>query len=365
MSGLRRCTRCLLPETFPGIAFGDDGICNFCPRGDVAPTPATLGREALVAAIAERSASSRYDCLVAFSGGRDSSYVLYYASRVLGLRVQAFTIDNGFMPQATIDNIDRAVRILGVDHVVERHNLVVKTVRRLLPAWLRKPSAAMVSLFCTGCRLGLQRGFIHATRAAHTPVVLSGLGEPEQGFAMQLLGAGRPVVRGMIKGLCGELLSNPSYLLERPSLLWWIYLEYLYAGNLYGISRFTPVKCLLSPGMRHVKFFEYVPWREDHIVSTIEAELGWRNWQESVSSWRSDCKISLLKNALYLATLGFTKNDVLVSNLVRLGVMSRDKGLARVERENLAYEPFLESFLPEFGITYGVYRDAMRMAGFG
>ena len=27
---LRRCRRCLLPETFPGIDFDEDGVCNYC-----------------------------------------------------------------------------------------------------------------------------------------------------------------------------------------------------------------------------------------------------------------------------------------------------------------------------------------------
>lgn len=29
-SGLKRCTRCILPETFPGIEFDEDGVCNYC-----------------------------------------------------------------------------------------------------------------------------------------------------------------------------------------------------------------------------------------------------------------------------------------------------------------------------------------------
>jgi len=27
---MRRCTRCILPETFPGIEFDEDGVCNYC-----------------------------------------------------------------------------------------------------------------------------------------------------------------------------------------------------------------------------------------------------------------------------------------------------------------------------------------------
>jgi hypothetical protein len=27
---IRRCTKCLLPESFPGIEFDHKGVCNFC-----------------------------------------------------------------------------------------------------------------------------------------------------------------------------------------------------------------------------------------------------------------------------------------------------------------------------------------------
>ena len=27
---MKRCTRCVLPETFPGIQFDDEGVCQYC-----------------------------------------------------------------------------------------------------------------------------------------------------------------------------------------------------------------------------------------------------------------------------------------------------------------------------------------------
>ena len=27
---MKRCTRCILPETFPGIRFDEKGVCNYC-----------------------------------------------------------------------------------------------------------------------------------------------------------------------------------------------------------------------------------------------------------------------------------------------------------------------------------------------
>ena len=29
-SEMKRCTKCILPETFPGIEFDEEGECNYC-----------------------------------------------------------------------------------------------------------------------------------------------------------------------------------------------------------------------------------------------------------------------------------------------------------------------------------------------
>ena len=92
---LRRCTRCILPQTVAFIDFDDDGVCNYChgyrkmePRG-----PDTL--EAVVAR--HRRTDGQPDCILAFSGGRetgDRTYcnaslrnklklTAYYAARLL------------------------------------------------------------------------------------------------------------------------------------------------------------------------------------------------------------------------------------------------------------------------------------------
>jgi len=67
----------------------------------------------------------------------------------------------------------------------------------------------------------------------------------------------------------------------------------------------------------------------------------------------------LLKNCFYRDTLGFTKNDELVSNMIRLGTMTRAEGLARIARENVYPEQFLKDFLAEVGVPYQAYRTGL------
>jgi hypothetical protein len=353
---MKRCSRCTLPETYPGISFDQDGVCSRCPKHGEVVTVVPLGEERLHSAIdGHRGKNKDYDCLVGLSGGRDSTYALYYAVKVLGLRVLAFTIDNGLMPQQTHENVRRAVDILQVDHITETHDLLKRNLKPVLSAWLRRPSPAMIPFLCVGCRLELYRGFLRIAKRYQVPLLISGLGEPESSFAMQFFASGSTSKLGsLVAGLASEMIRNPRYPLMRPSLPYWLLLEYLYAFSSRPI-----MKDLSYPEMHHLRLFEYTGWDEQQIMTVIQSELGWENYGYSESAWRSDCKVSLLKNHLYYELLGFTKNDELVSNLIRLGTISREEGLARVERENVIPERFLREFLEELHIPYHTYQMSL------
>ncbi len=351
---MKRCSRCTLPETYPGITFNEEGVCNRCPAHGEVVTVVPLGEEKLRAIIDEYKGINRdYDCLVALSGGRDSTYALYYAVKVLGLRVLAFTIDNGFMPHETYANIQKAVSVLGVDHVITKHNLVKKNFKPIVLAWLCRPSPAMIPLLCLGCRFGLYRGFLQTARRYQIPLLLSGLGEPEASFATMFFSS-IPTHKfsSLVLGMGLEMIGNPKYMLLRPSFMYWMFMEYLYT--------FSPImQKLIYPEMRHLRLFEFIGWDEQQITSVIQSELGWEKYAYSESSWRSDCTINLLKNHFYYETLGFTKNDELVSNLIRLGVITREEGLARVERENIISEKFLQEFFEDVAVPYQAYQTGL------
>jgi glucosamine--fructose-6-phosphate aminotransferase (isomerizing) len=76
ISRIRRCTKCIMPETMPLITFDVKGVCNFCNTYKKA-RPA--GEKALETYISRcRLSSDKPNCIVALSGGRDSSYGLHY-----------------------------------------------------------------------------------------------------------------------------------------------------------------------------------------------------------------------------------------------------------------------------------------------
>lgn len=324
-----RCTRCLLPRNYPRTTFDENGVCEYC----LAFTPRQLlGEQVLVDTIRRyKRPDAKYDCVVGLSGGRDSTYTLYYLVRQLGMKAAAYTVDHGFLPPETIESVQRAVSVLGVDHTVIKHDHNLKTAGTLLRAWVHKPDPAMVGAICLGCRTMVHKATLEAGSRFGAPVVL-GAGEPgsDEYFGARFFSrhSDRPIGKtALLLKMAAKFLANPRYLLNArvPPLL---VREYLGHFSPWTPKNVMPVLC----------FYAYLDWDEKKIQSTIEREVGWKQYNRSDSAWRSDCKLAVLKNQMYLRSWGHTKNDILVSSLVRAGKLTKEEGLARLEAES-QYRP--------------------------
>ncbi|MFW6116911.1 MAG: hypothetical protein ACOC6F_04210 [bacterium] len=349
-----RCTRCVLPASYPGITFDEEGVCTYC-RAHVRRE--YLGESRLREVVDRyRRSDGSYDCIVGLSGGRDSSYLLHYAVKELDLNVLAYTVDNGFIPDQTKLNIRRMTDLLDVDHITERQNYTRRCIRPFLRSWIRRPSAAMLSSMCVGCRMAMALGFLRKARDYEIPLLLTGGGEPEMSFATGFLtmNSADGKSNSLLAGYLREMRRNPAYLLS-PAFVMTALAEYV-----CYFSNYSTVKRLIYPAQKYVPLFHYVEWDEEEIVSVITNELDWENYSHSQSTWRSDCKIGLLKNYLYGRTAGFTKHDELLSGMIREGMIDRPEALRRVANENVSSERFLVGFLGELGLDRDRLENALR-----
>lgn len=117
---LVHCVRCGLASDYPGISFDADLLCSECTAYDSYVDRAQIYFEP-ESELARVLASAgdhggEYDCLALLSGGKDSTYVLCRLVD-MGVRVLAFTLDNGYISDQAKRNISRVVETLGVDHV--------------------------------------------------------------------------------------------------------------------------------------------------------------------------------------------------------------------------------------------------------
>jgi tRNA(Ile)-lysidine synthase TilS/MesJ len=181
MSEVKSCERCLLPDFVPGIHLGEDGLCQQCRSTEDVSTLAakreTLGSE-LKALIDARRGAQPYEVVVAFSGGKDSSFTLKYLAGDLNLRCLAITIDNGFVSDGAFANCRSVTTALGVDHMIFAPN------RRFTERMYRvsaedvsvHPPAALLraSAICASCISLINTHVLQKAMEVRAPLIAGG-----------------------------------------------------------------------------------------------------------------------------------------------------------------------------------------------
>ncbi len=149
-ASLNRCSKCGLPETYETIEFDDFGVCNICLQATFKSENIdwTLRHQMLVGLVDDYRGKFPYDCVVPFSGGKDSTYTLWYVVKKLGLKPLVVQFNHGFLRPNLLENNERTFKLLGVDVISFTPNWrVVKLLMK--ESFMRKGD------FCWHCHTGI------------------------------------------------------------------------------------------------------------------------------------------------------------------------------------------------------------------
>ncbi len=346
---LRRCKRCVLPETMPFVDFDAEGICSYCRRHKPLSIHGHAKLEELVAPY--RRKDGRPDCIVGVSGGRDSIYGLHYIKTVLGLNPVAYTYDWGMVTDLARRNVSRICGQLGIEHILVSADIPKKReyIRKNVDAWLARPSLGTVPLFMAGDKayfyylnkareqLGVKLAFLCENLLERTD------------FKTGFTGA-RPVavddkhaytisVRNKLDLLAyygKEFARNPRYintsLLDSAAAFAFYYMIDRDYHNLY----------------------RYVEWNEEHIASTLIGTYNFELADDTKSTWRIGDGTASFYNYIYYAMAGLTENDTFRSNQIRNGAIERGRALELVDRDNQARFPSIQWYLQTIGLERSI-----------
>lgn len=107
-----------MPETQEIISFDAAGVCGACRNMELKEAVDWAGKEREFAALLERYRGKYpYDCVIPFSGGKDSTYTAYTLVRTYGLKPLIVSFDHHLLRPRVIQNRERTLRQLGVDYL--------------------------------------------------------------------------------------------------------------------------------------------------------------------------------------------------------------------------------------------------------
>lgn len=321
---LRRCVKCILPETYPYVDYDAEGVCAFCRTWKkIEPK----GEEALFRAVEPyRSKDGSPDVILAFSGGRDSSWGLHYVKKVLGMNPVAFTYDWGMVTDLARRNQARICGKLGVEHILRSADIGAKRryVRKNVEAWLKRPELGMVTLFMAGDK----EFYSHARQLRE-----------ETGIKLVIFCTGNMIEDAPYKtGLCGVPQDDHGNILTKMSLRNKVGLVRYYAANYLKNPSYINESLVDTLNAFYQTFvvkddflylFNYLPWHERTIVDTIRNEYDWEIATDTTTTWRIGDGTAAFYNYIYQTIAGFTEDDVMLSNMVREGHLDRDEAMSR------------------------------------
>ncbi|RIY40122.1 glucosamine 6-phosphate synthetase [Neopusillimonas maritima] len=343
---LQRCTRCILPSTMPFISFDSQGVCNYCrhykPRNRPRP------KEELFEVVEQYRRTEGNDCIVPFSGGRDSCYGLHLVVKELKMKPVTYTYDWGMVTDLGRRNISRMCAELGVENIIVADDIAKKrrNIRMNLQAWLKSPHLGMISILTAGDKhffrhietikqqtgISLNLWGINPLEVTHFKAGFLGIPPNFEEKRVYSHGAMKQLRYQYLR--LKAMLQSPGYF---NSSLW----DTL-SGEYY--RSFTK-----KTDYYHI--FDYWRWDERLIEDTLD-QYDWERAPDTQTTWRIGDGTAAFYNYIYYTVAGFTEHDTFRSNQIREGDISRDEALALVQEENTPRYPNIKWYLDAVGLDF-------------
>lgn len=315
-----RCTRCILPDSYPAISFDEHGVCRVCREFEARDRGIDWSaRERRLQAILRRHRGrGRNDCAVPISGGKDSTYTLLLLKKRFGMNPLAIHVDNGFADPGTTAFARRAASQLGVDFVS-----YAPARSRLHPVYAH--ALEQTGDFCLACVALVSSSVMRLAEMHGTGLVVGGFDERTEA---------PPPEFTYLDGACFRNVMKSRFDMREISACY----------------TFPAWKRLFS--VRYMNLPDFVRWDPAVINRELEGEFG---IHRTLGDSRRDCLAGPVSDRIFRLRTGFGKHEYLYANLVRAGFIDRAEALDQVRRrESELGEADLENLLSLIGSDISV-----------
>jgi len=340
------CARCTYPSISAApMEYDEKGVCSGCRMSDVKdaiPKEEWTRRRGLLDDIIDRYRSrdgSRYDCVIAVSGGKDSYFQTHFVKNVLGLNPLLVTYNGNNWTEVGWRNMLRMKEAFQVDHILMSPSVeVLKKLNRLAFVVMGDMNwHSHVGIMTTPVQVAAQYGI---------PLVFYG----EHGYL----------------DLCGQFsmddfpeISYRDRLEHFARGYEWNYfvgLEGLKASDL-NIWKYPTDQQLFNLDLRGIFIGNYVHWEANQHIKLVVEKYGFETSNVPfdrtyrIMSNLDDMHENGVHDYLKYIKFGYGRATDHTCKDIRAGLMSRDKAIDLINHYDPIKPRDLQRWLEYVGMT--------------
>ncbi len=262
---------------------------------------------------------SKYDLLVAYSGGKDSTYVLYQLIKKYKLNVLSVTFDNHFISEMAMKNVDSVVKALELDHITIKYdfNLTRSIFNQSIQLAKNHKLQDMFRTFgilCWPCFMLITMATFNIATAYNIKYIAGGW---SFGQLANLNRFSENHQNGFLSGrMVADLFVMPLY--EQLTL----------KQRHPQIEIFK--ECRLKDELSIIPYFLFEQYDERNIFKTIQKELGWLR-PEDTDGCSTNCLLNSYGNHLFEEVYHYNRYAEQLSRQIRIGQITREEALRAIE----------------------------------
>jgi N-acetyl sugar amidotransferase len=337
---MKRCARCLLPETHETLIFDEKGVCNVCHAQETKADKdwnRNLGQ--LDELINTHRGRGRYDCIVPFSGGKDSTWTLYFLmKRYQWLNPLVVRFNHGFLRDTVRHNTQKTCRQLGVafHEFTPDWNI---TKRLMLRSFLEKGD------FCWHCHTGIFAYPMQVALKEDVPLII--WGEPSAEYtAYYNYDVPEEVDENRFNRFVNLGISAEDMALR---------LEGVVEEEDLSVYTYPEEEKLKALGVRSICLGSYIPWDVKKQVEIIKRELDWQgdaveNVPPGYDYEKIECWMQGVRDYIKYIKRGYSRASHLVAIDLRNERLDQDTAKKYIETFDGKRPPSLDLFLEYLGI---------------
>lgn len=331
----------MLPETHETIHFDTKGVCSVCTQQKYRNEAIDWAQKKveLDSLIESYRSKYDYDCLIPYSGGKDSTWTLYYLIKEYKLKPLVVRFDHGFLRPNLNENSTRVLRNLGADFHTFTPNW--KVVQKLmLEAFLEKGD------FCWHCHTGITSYPMWVAMRYNVPLIF--WGEPSAEYTSYFSYESSEEVDEKRFNRIANLGINAEDMFLR--------LKGTVEKRELKPYSYPPLKELRKIGYRSVCLGSYVKWDVKTQSKIIEEELGWQgdeveNVPPEYKYEKIECYMQGVRDYIKYIKRGYSRPTHLTSIDIRNSRKTREEAVELIEGYEGKRPPSLDIFLKFVGLT--------------